>query len=82
MGGGVGSGSSAVWALVGVLYGVAGVVQVAVGVASLALHLPHAHTHARRYIFAAWLGNVQVAIGELRGGGVIRGRGRREGYTY
>lgn len=62
VGGGVGSGSSAVWALVGVLYGVAGVVQVAVGVASLAMHLPYLHAHPRRYIFAAWLGNAQVAV--------------------
>ncbi|XP_045118894.1 uncharacterized protein LOC123508923 [Portunus trituberculatus] len=60
VGGGVGSGSSAVWALVGVLYGVAGVVQAVVGVASLAMHLPHAHS--RRFTLAAWLGNAQVVI--------------------
>ncbi|XP_071530797.1 LOW QUALITY PROTEIN: uncharacterized protein [Panulirus ornatus] len=57
---GVGSGSSAVWVLVGVVYGVAGVVQTVAGVASLALNFTHAH--ARRYTLAIWVGNVQVAV--------------------
>nr|XP_053634340.1 uncharacterized protein LOC128689869 [Cherax quadricarinatus] len=57
---GVSAGSSAVWVLVGVVYGAAGVLQVIAGVASLALHA--ARTHARRYAFAVWVGNVQVAV--------------------
>ncbi|XP_069172528.1 uncharacterized protein [Procambarus clarkii] len=57
---GVGAGSSAVWVLVGVLYGFAGVVQVVAGVASLALQA--ARTHARKYTLAIWIGNIQVAV--------------------
>lgn len=46
----------------GVLYGVAGVVQVAAGVASLATQA--VRSPSRRLAFAIWVSNVQVVVGE------------------
>ncbi|XP_064112371.1 uncharacterized protein LOC135219494 [Macrobrachium nipponense] len=57
---GVRSGSSAVWVLVGVVYGVAGVVQVLVGLFSILSQV--VKSPGGRYAHAIWMGNVQVAV--------------------
>ncbi|XP_068216399.1 uncharacterized protein [Palaemon carinicauda] len=57
---GVRSGSSAVWALVGVVYGVAGMVQVLVGLFSILSQA--VKSPSGRYAHAIWMGNVQVAV--------------------
>ncbi|XP_066977299.1 uncharacterized protein [Macrobrachium rosenbergii] len=57
---GVRSGSSAVWVLVGVVYGVAGVVQVLVGLFSILSQV--VKSPSGRYAHAIWMGNVQVAV--------------------
>ncbi|KAK7082738.1 hypothetical protein SK128_007306 [Halocaridina rubra] len=65
----VGSGSSAVWVMVGVVYGVAGLVQIFAGAASIVTQA--APSPAARYAHAIWVGNVQVAVVMCQGVSLI-----------